>query len=134
MHYLFASDGSESSEKAFNCLLKIVKPQDKVWVLSCYQPATELLVGLLDTAEDLPIINRDEYLKENDFRRSNAQSIVESYITRLKLQKDVQPDSVNGEVRLANDVRLEIINFSKEKEIGIIVMGTRGLGALARSI
>jgi len=129
VNYLLCVDGSNSSHRALDHLVKITKPADIVWIYSCYTPPTSV-PDVFDIDESLMIhttTSKDDFIRDAiDQSKKYCQDVL------MQFQKKMENSHCNTVIEQVDDVREGIISFAQKQSIETIVIGTRGLGTIKR--
>ena len=117
---LVAVDGSKLSEEAFQMGLFIAQKMGaKLYVLNV----------ILDYyAYNLGTLAGDAIHQIIDIRGENARNILKNLEEKYQEEYDFE-----GHIRMGDPAR-EILDFAEDKEIDLIVMGNKGLGAFSKTL
>lgn len=114
---LFATDGSEPSNRALDTLVEIAKGfNSRVVVLNTYE--VPIPITKYEVSSDL-------YLSVEEALSKNSRDILEEVKNRLE-EEGIQADYISQ----TGDSGASIIEKSSELEVSIILMGSRGLGSI----
>lgn len=116
-YILFPTDGSEQSKKALDSLVELAKKfNSKVFVLNTYEVPVPITNYELSS---------DLYLSVEGVLSKNSKDILEEV-------KDIlEKDGINAQyISIAGDSGSIIIERAEKLEASMILMGSRGLGAI----
>ncbi|XP_046846893.1 universal stress protein in QAH/OAS sulfhydrylase 3'region-like [Xenia sp. Carnegie-2017] len=124
---LIPVDGSENSEKAYDC--KVCK--------NMYQPSHEVIIfhahvpPHLSTFsfKDFMHVPAEEWQQKMEASVKEVQKLENHYIT--KYQSKVKPKFISENCNKPGEA---ICKCAKAQEVDLILMGTRGLGSLRRTV
>jgi len=121
MKYLLAYDGSSNSRRALDFLLKLLKPgvDDAVVVLSVAESIP---------ISDWPSFKGDEVCHELTEKRKTE---VERSLEEVKIPLNELNVNYTLLSTVSRDVRAEIIDQIESLQPDMLVLGSRGLGALS---
>jgi len=129
--YLLCTDGSADAEKATNQLLRLLRPEDSVWLFTAYSIPTEFLLDSF-TTEAIVVGDHDAFATELDERKNTARSILHNVRHTLQKLNVVHMNNVHDLLVECDNVKQEIVNKAKQLNVDVVVVGTRGLGTLSR--
>lgn len=130
-HVLLTTDGSESSEKMFNCMGRFPMPEGveyNVMHVAPPIPSEQEIVqywsGGIDVPFTVPIEDIREQIQE---RAAREEEYGKKILTEARATLSKQGIRAQT-VFLRGDAATEIIEYAKEQNVDLIVSGGRGLG------
>lgn len=115
-------DGSKSSDKALNKAIKIGKEfQSEICVLSV-TPEIYMMRGFTASVSSYDKKINQEVINMTMNTLNEAKKILEDY------------PYVYTTNYVVGDPAKEILNYAKDQEVNLIIMGNRGMGAFSRTI
>eukprot|EP00126_Sphaerothecum_destruens_P007805 Sdes_comp19998_c0_seq1m12635 len=132
LKYLVAVDGSSISCKALDYTLKLMKPQDKIFVVSAAAKleASDILHGIYDpirATANLKPDTKNAIHKVNETYKEHAKQILNNYHQKLTQSGYQFECSVHQ-----GTARAVILSCADKHKVDFVVLGSRGLNALQR--
>jgi len=115
MKYLVCVDESAHAKKAFEMVLRLVKPEDSILLIH---------VGIFRT----PLVESDASRKEKQQVQMNVDRLVTDF---LMLSKKCGVGTFDGVCALREDPRDYIVEMARLHAIDCIVVGARGMSPIA---
>lgn len=131
VNYLVCVDASQGSRCALDLLVKIVRSEDKVLVLTCHEDPLVRFPTLYGSENSDPMFALPQVdLKQLQSLQQFAQDILNKSKEYLN-SKQVACKSIQYLfVQEHGDVRQAILHQIKKNEIDVTIMGSRGRGTL----
>ena len=126
---LIPVDGSENSDNAFNWYLKFChKPDNEVITYHCHEPPN--LSAFSFKPKEFMQVPAEEWQNKMEASVKEVKKLEDNYIVKsqsLKMHHKAVSENSNkpGEA---------ICKYAKENNVDLIVMGTRGLGTIRRTV
>jgi len=111
MKYMVALDSSEHSNKAFSTAASLIKENDVLLLATVIASKTN---------------------KAHDKQRQQAEKMLESFVTKCRETGIL--GGVDTLILEGNDARDALCTAVEAKEVGVLVVGTRGLGCIKRTL
>eukprot|EP00300_Choanocystis_sp_HF-7_P031501 c40904_g1_i1.p1 GENE.c40904_g1_i1~~c40904_g1_i1.p1 ORF type:complete len:173 (-),score=33.70 c40904_g1_i1:96-581(-) len=118
-------DGSEASGRAFEKALELKTPNDTLYICHACEFST-----LLIPVHEVSVLE-DEIKSYRDAVRERGHQIGKQY---LSICKERGVTHVHTIVITTGEPREAVLEFAEANHVGLIVVGTRGLGTLKRLV
>jgi nucleotide-binding universal stress UspA family protein len=124
---LLAVDGSENSKRASRVAMNIAKKNNAYLVVLHVVPGIKYYFGM-GSRVPLPQTTCDQLMEA---ATTTAREIVDRHVSTAK----IQGIRVRGKVLNSVGTTVqEIVDFAAQERVGLIVLGTRGLGGFKRML
>ncbi|KAL6074640.1 hypothetical protein QOT17_004035 [Balamuthia mandrillaris] len=114
--FLVAVDGSENSFRALERTLKLHKPGDSL-----------LVVHVVETG----LLHKAKYMTHEEVSEMMDNTAQQLVARAEQLCKDSNAAEAKCQVAKGNDCREKLIRLCEKNEIDVLVLGSRGSGAVA---
>eukprot|EP00298_Acanthocystis_sp_HF-20_P005124 c15386_g1_i1.p1 GENE.c15386_g1_i1~~c15386_g1_i1.p1 ORF type:complete len:161 (+),score=69.84 c15386_g1_i1:29-484(+) len=131
MKLLVLVDGSEPSNKAFEKALEIKQKDDELLIVHACQYA-ELQIYTLPGLSESTFIDPKILQDHHRYVEAKAHDICKAYKTKCE-EKGLQ-NCHSFVITTTNDTKSEVLRFAQERQVDMIVVGSRGLGQVKRML